>query len=212
MHKTHQKILVIVLPILFATIAGCGAKQPVEPTQSPDQLFTQVAATVQANITLTALAMPTNTNTPEPTMTLTPTMETILTSTPMGSGLPATNTPQSNDPGSPKIGDHAILGYQTPADNATFPIEQNFMLTFGFLNTGTTTWKKDTYSFRWFGGDKLWNETTFPMPKDIKPGEKAEFNLRIFVPDTPKKYLSRYGLYNAEGKMFYEVYYTFTAQ
>ncbi len=127
----------------------------------------------------------------------------------MPSLTPFATTSSSGDQ---KAGDHAVLGYQAPADNATYSFGENFMLTWGFLNTGTTTWKKDEYSLRWFGGDKLWSVTSMPMPKDVKPGEKAEFNLRLFVPDTARQYITRWGLYNTAGQMFYEVYYTFTAE
>ncbi len=202
--------------ILSVLLAGCGSGTPAVPTQSPEMIYTQVAATIQAAVTETAAAMPTSTSTPEstptsiptPTLPLLPTVDQTLAAQPTVVLPPTTQAPVPTQPGS-QTGDHAILGYQSPADHTTFKPGEQIPLTFGFLNTGTTTWTAKCYTLKWFGGTQIWGETTLKMPKDVKPNEKAEFNIAAFMPNKAGEYISRWGLYNCSNALFYEVYFAF---
>ncbi len=213
------KILLPVAAILSIFVAACSSGTPATPTQSPEMIYTQVAATIQAAVTETAAAMPTSTSTPEstptaiptPTLPALPTADQTLAVQPTVILPPTAQAPVPTQPES-KTGDHAILGYQSPADNQVFKPGEQIPLTFGFLNTGTTTWTAKCYTLKWFGGTQIWGETTLKMPKDTKPNEKAEFNIAAFMPNIKGDYISRWGLYNCSNALFYEVYFAFKVQ
>jgi len=212
-----KMILITGAVILTFLLTACGSGTPATPTQSPDAIYTEVAATIQAAVTQTALAMPTNTSTPEstpteiptPTLPPLPTLETTNSANPTNAPVATTVPLVPTSPGS-QTGDHAILGYQTPADRGTFSPNEQVSLAWGFLNTGTTTWTAKCYTLRWFGGTQIWGETTLKMPKDVKPTEKVEFNIAAFLPTKPGEYISRWALYNCSNVPFYEVYFAFT--
>jgi len=210
-------ILIIGAVILTFLLTACGSSTPATPTQSPDAIYTEVAATIQAAVTQTALAMPTTTSTPEstpteiptPTLPPLPTLETTNSANPTNAPV-ATTVPLVPTPPGSQTGDHAILGYQTPADRGTYSPNEKISLAWGFLNTGTTTWTAKCYTLRWFGGTQIWGETTLKMPKDVKPTEKVEFNIAAFLPSKPGEYISRWALYNCSNVPYYEVYFAFT--
>jgi hypothetical protein len=214
-----SKFLLPVAGVLAILIAACGSATPAPPTQSPEMIYTQVASTIQAAVSETAAALPTSTSTPEapptaiptPTLPPLPTVDQTLASVPTVVLPPTTQAPVPTQPGS-NTGDHAILGYQSPADHSSFSPGDQIPLTFGFLNTGTTTWTAKCYTLKWFGGTQIWGETTLKMPKDTKPNEKAEFNIAAFMPQDKGDYISRWGLYNCSNALFYEVYFAFTVK
>jgi len=214
----NKKLFLITGAAIFSLLlTACGAGTPANPTQSPDAIYTEVASTIQAAVTQTAQAMPTYTNTPEstPTEIPTPTLPPLPTLESTNSTNPSTTVPATTVPPVPtspgsQTGDHAILGYQIPADRGTFGSSEQVALTWGFLNTGTTTWTAKCYTLRWFGGTQIWGETKLKMPKDVKPNEKAEFNIAAFLPANKGDYISRWALYNCSNVPFYEVYFAFT--
>ena len=214
-------ILSSTLAIIFTLIlSACGSGTPATPTQSPEMIYTQVAATINAAITQTAQAMPTYTSTPEstPTSVPTPTLPPLPTVDATQAAvnptviIPPTAGAPIPTQAAPTSGDHASLGYQSPADKGTYSPGDQFPLTFGFVNTGTTTWKADCYALKFFGGTSIWGQTTVKMGKDTKPNEKAEFNIAAFMPTDKGDYISRWALYNCSNVPFYEAYFAFTVK
>ena len=203
--------------ILITTLilAGCGAKAPAIPTLSPEQIYTSVAATMQAEFTATALAMPTNTFTPEPTQTSTPTTPPLPTIEPTRPAEPIITAAAPQQPvGFPTStpistnvpGDHAILAYQIPADHSTFSVMEQVNLTWGFLNTGTTTWNVDYY-IQFTGGTRMWGENSMRVRKEVKPGSKIEFSLPLRMPEEPGQYTMWWGFFNDKKKEFFKMYF-----
>jgi Ig-like domain from next to BRCA1 gene len=205
--------------ILLLMLTACGAGTPATPTESPDAIYTQVASTIQAAVTETAAAMPTNTSTPEstpteiptPTLPPLPTVDTTTGANATAVPFPTTQPVVPTTAGS-QTGDHAILGYQSPADRGVYSLSEEVKVTWGFLNTGTTTWTKKCYTFRQFGGTSIQDHNILPMPDDIKPNQKVEFNIAAFLPSKPGDYISRWALFNCSKAPFYEVYFAFTVK
>lgn len=213
--KKIRNLIFTCLAVTALILTGCGPKAPVVPTQSPEEIYTSVASTMQAQFTATALAMPTYTFTPEPTQTYTPTtppLPTIQNTEPIEpiitaaapqqpAGLPTSTPISTNVPG-----DHAILGYQIPADHSTYNVMEQVNLTWGFLNTGTTTWNVDYY-IQYTGGTRMWGENSMRVRKDIKPGNKIEFTLPLRMPEEPGEYTMWWGFFNDKKKEFFKMYF-----
>lgn len=214
--KKHLNLILIALLCSSIILTACGAREPAVPTLSPEQIYTSVAATMQAGFTATALALPTNTFTPEPTQTSTSTIPPLPTIEPTDApepiippvvnqpaGFPTSTPISTNVPG-----DHAVLSYQYPADKSTFSVEEQVNLIWGFTNTGTSTWTTD-YTLRFIGGaTNLWGTKEVDIYKEVKPGKKTEFALPLRMPEEPGEYTIWWALYNGKDQKFYEVYFT----
>lgn len=216
-----QKIVAFCVMAAALVLAGCAGTP--EPTIDPNVVYTQAASTVQAQLTETAAAMPTATQTPEPTATpvpptATPT-EILPTLPPVGSGGEATavatatvaptySAGSTNPAPGKQTGDAATWGYNQPGDNQTFKPNEEFLLSWGFTNTGTTTWKPG-YKWVFVSGQSLSGVKEVVLDREIKPGEKWEANIRAFLPGEEGTYISRWYLYNASGQFIEEFYFPF---
>jgi len=121
-------VLLALISILIA-LNACKAKGT--PTPSPEMVITNVALTVQADLTEMAAQIPTNTSTPEitPTFTATPTPTLTLTPT----GPTPTNT-------SSFASDNGVWVESNPPDGTFVTPGQEFTITVTLMNTGDTTW------------------------------------------------------------------------
>jgi len=197
---------VLLLLVFGLLIASCGTGTPATPTTDPNLLFTQVAETVSASIDQTSAAIPTNTPVPtqEPTATQIPlpTVDpnAIPTQAPAQSGFP-TPTVQ-------RYGDVALWTGQSPSD--MFIVKQSSSFTFhGCMNNvGTTTWSPD-YVLKYASGPDLWpKQRNWPIPDEIKPGEKSCYDIPAIAPVNPGTYTTWWDFTN-KGVMFYQVYFKF---
>lgn len=210
-------------------LAACGPSVPTTPTTDPAAVYTQAAETVQANLTLTAAAMPTSTPTIEPTATLEPTATITptvpeLNSTVMPGGanptlpgvpaVPAATrpalapSPTTGSGTSGRVGDVAEYQYQIPTDGSTFDRAEQFTLIFGVKNSGTTTWTTD-YKLVFLGGKQLSEVTVIPVTTPVAPGSKYEFSTAARAPQEAGSYITRWKLVNNNGAFLLEVYLAF---
>lgn len=195
-----KKRIIGVLVIALATvmIAGCGAKA----TADPNQKMTEIAATVKAELTRAASAIPTTTPTPVPTETPTP--------------GPESPTPEAASP-TPTMGQVLTLPPDSITDNSLFiadvtypdgtvvkPGEQ-FVKTWRFQNSGATTWTKD-YGIVYLEGDLLGknNEYLVMLGKDVAPGEYTEVSITFVAPTVAGPHTSYWKMYSAAGYAFGE--------
>ncbi len=191
-------------------LAACGLGKPKTPTPDPNLIITQVAQTVQADLTSTALAMPTATNTPEPTAT--PTM----TATP---GI--TITPLVTLPGIPTVG----IGQPTAsADNAAFVADVNlpdnsqilpkteFTKTWRIKNSGSTTWTTN-YKLVYLDGvpitdvGSVLKVTEVKLPAEVKPGAEVEISVPMVSPSKNGTYKIWWKMLNPQGFFFGDALY-----
>jgi len=223
MEKNIKNFIAMSAVVLVFGLAGCAGTP--EPTIDPNLIYTQAAATVQAQLTETAAAMPTATPTLEPTATpvpptATPT-EVLPTLPPVGGGdqsstvatatiVPTYNAGNATSPSTPgkKEGDAASWGYNSPGDNETFKPNEDILLAWGFVNTGTTTWKPG-YKWVFSSGQEISGVREVVLDRDVKPGEKWEASIRAFLPGEEGTYISRWYLYNNTGAFIEEFYFPF---
>jgi hypothetical protein len=213
----NKKLFYLAIALVgIIALAACSPSQPATPTQDPQQIYTMVAQTIQANIAATEAAKPTETSTPEATATPVPTETPQPTPTlnPTDQVAQATQMAQPTAapvvPASPNttVGNHAAWTFQTVADGTTFAPSEQFTLAFGLKNVGTTTWTTG-YSLRWLAGTQIWGNTVINLPNEVKPGEKAEFYIHAVAPDKAGKYITRWYMVDNANHSFYEVYLNF---
>lgn len=156
--------------------------------------------------TMPAGNTPSQANTQVPISGITPTAGAVIPST-----LPTMQPTQIQPSATPKksySGDHATFQYQVPSDGQTFAPGAEFLLSWGFLNDGTTTWNPD-YRLVYFGGTVITNVSSVAGPASTPPGQKAEYNVWAKLPSEAGSYITRWKLVNPAGAYLTEVYFAF---
>ena len=182
--------------LMFAgtlALSGCA-----KPTEDPSVRITQIAMTVQAEITQNALL------TPSPTATFTPAPTATITPTPTLSGSPtpaATRAVVVN----PSSGDNAIyMDDVTIPDGTVVTAGSTFVKTWKVKNTGTTTWTKDyqlIYLDGVMGTDSL---QAVKLTAPVAPGETVDISVNFTAPEVNGSYISYWKMYSAAGFVFGE--------
>jgi len=214
----------ISLLLVLSILAGCAAAQNTAPTTDPKTIYTQVAETVQAQITNAAKLTPKVTNTPLPTDIPLPTstisapdatananatkgtpQATLPAGTP-GTGVPtlpggiATNTPQA-----PTVPDRMLYVSQGVPDGTKFNKGDQFTMSWTIQNVGSTTWDK-TYTVRFYGGDRF-GVQNFAIPATVKPQGTVKLSVEMTAPNNSGDYTSVWVITNPDGVNF--GYFTF---
>ncbi len=195
-----KKIAVSSMLILMSVILLTACAKAT-PTVDPSLKITEIASTVQAELTSIALLTPSATATLEPTATstkapATPTLNvsSITTSTPTMRPVLTGTVPDS----AKYISDVTIPDYSVIAPATTF------VKTWLIQNDGKTTWTKD-YKLFWLEGLTGANTTTsVSLTKDVAPGEQIEISVTFKSPDATGVSSSYWKMYNASGYLFGE--------
>lgn len=186
-----------IIVILLTLLAGCGKATP---TVDPSVKITEIASTVQAELTSIALLTPSSTATSEPTIT-----PTQMPVTPTLSASPATATP-TRALITPISGDNAKwLADVTIPDYSLVAPSSSFVKTWSIQNTGTTTWTKDYKLIYLEGLQGTSNTVTVNLTKEVAPGESVEVSVPFTAPATNGTYSSAWKMYTASGYVFGEV-------
>lgn len=196
MFRSNKLVSMIVFLCITVLLTACGGK----PTTDPNQKMTEIAATVQAELTQAAASNPTATPTPEPTATPTPSpitpTQVSAVSSPVVVNVPT--QPQSS------TADNAVFisDVSFPDGSVVKPGEQ-FVKTWRLQNNGKTTWTKD-YAILYlegvlYGKD---NQLLFKLPVEVKPGESVDISVPFTAPTAPGSYGSYWKLYNSSGFVF----------
>ncbi len=198
-----------------AQLTGTALAKPSD-TATPTQIPTRPPTSTPATVGLPTLpplgTMPAFDSTLQPTLPQPP--ETGVTSTTgvlFPSALPTLQSTMPQPTATPKksySGDHATFQYQVPADGQTFAPGAEFLLSWGFLNDGTTTWNPD-YRLVFLGGTVITNVSSVAGPASTPPGQKAEYNVWAKLPSEPGSYITRWKLVNPAGVYLTEVYFAF---
>ncbi|HCS40616.1 MAG TPA: hypothetical protein DIW44_13665 [Anaerolineaceae bacterium] len=186
--KRTYLLIVAALTLLFA-LSACGTATP---TEDPALKITSIAATVQAEITQTALAMPTATPTLTPTVTA-----TLSPVTPTLQGPFSTATKSLN----PGTGDNAKFDQDiTIPDGSIIKPGASFNKTWSIVNSGTTTWTTDYQLVYVFGLQATVMNVN--LSKSVAPGEAIQITVPFVAPSVNGSYVSWWQLYSSTGYFF----------
>jgi hypothetical protein len=187
MKKSHSPFFLVIL-VVALSLSACGSPSAPEPTQDIGELVNQIAGTIQAGYTQTALAMPTatNTNTPEPTLALAPsaTSQPLVLLSPTAAPSPTLSgpTPLPINPATANGCYNAALvaDVTVPAGSAYKP-GADFTKTWRLVNTGTCDWTAD-FKITYVGGN-LFGADTAKIRQRVAVGGTADISLEMEAPD-----------------------------
>lgn len=195
-----KKITVSSILVLVSIILLTACARPT-PTVDPSVKITEIASTVQAELTSIALLTPSATATPEPTATST---ATPVTPTMTLSGI-ATSTPTIRPILTGTVSDSSkYISDVTIPDYSVIAPATTFVKTWLIQNNGKTTWTKD-YKLIYLEGLVGSNNTTaVSLTKAVAPGEQIEISVTFKSPDANGVYSSYWKMYTASGYIFGE--------
>ena len=202
MKQINSKLIIFSILISALLLSACGAKA----TADPNQKMTEIAATVQAQLTQSAPIIPTNTNTPvAPTETLTIT-PAAPTNTPEGAAATSTMVVIPSQPSGTSDDDANFVSDVTIPDGSTLKAGEQFTKTWRFQNIGKTTWTTD-YAIQYLEGNLMGKDSalTFKLAKNVAPGEYGDVSVIFTAPLEPGVYSSYWKLLSVDGYYFGDV-------
>lgn len=191
MKKQGNLIALAAILIVLLLMTSCGRKSTQEETIKK---MTEIAGTVQAELTQVSALTP----------SVTPTK--LATNTP----IPVTPTLSTPNSGTPTIS----MGTATSGDDAKYDLDitipdgsiikpgATFEKTWSVLNTGTTTWTKD-YQLIYVDGVQA-TTMSVNLTKNVAPGETTLITVKFKAPETLGTYTSWWQMYSASGYRFGE--------
>lgn len=187
-----------------ALVTGCGPSPAATPTIDPAVIITEVAGTIQAEITQSALL------TPSATLELPPT----------ATSLPIPTQPLPSDPTSPADapGTSPALPADTPDDalflqDITYPDGtvlwqgERFTKTWNIENSGSTTWDS-SYKLVYVDSEPRdysmaqEGQTVIPIIHPVEPREQVQLSVKMVAPETIGTYINYYRMMTGEGVFF----------
>ncbi|MDO9545246.1 MAG: NBR1-Ig-like domain-containing protein [Pelolinea sp.] len=198
-----KKIIKICLLISFAVIiAGCGTSPDATPTIDPVVIMTDVAGTIQAEITQAALLTPSATLAPPPTTTPLPIPALPIPSAPTSpagtSGLPAGGLPAASP-------DNALfIEDVTVPDGSIYWPGERFTKTWKIENIGTTTWNTGYQLVYWDGTPIMCdeNDKIIFLTQSVDPNNQITLSVRMTAPDPLSTYSNYFKMINDKGQPF----------
>jgi hypothetical protein len=222
----YSKVLWLLPVAALLVLSACGTAAT--PTQDTAALYTQLAATVLANLTQTAEAAsstpaitdtPPATNTPllsptplSGTPSVTPDRFATPSNTPLLSPTPGPGTPTATPltlatlrpPSQAACDNAAFVKDVTIPDGTTVSPGQVFVKTWEFTNLGPCTWTTDyVLIFGWATDGTNWNEMApRNFTSEIKPGDTLDISITLHAPTKVGGYAAWYRLQNDKGYNF----------
>lgn len=201
MTGTRLSITITVVLTLVLLLTACGAK----PTVDPNLKMTEIAGTVQAQLTQAAALLPTATMTsPPPTATATIT-PSAPTNTPSGMAPTATRIVFPTQPASSTDNAKFIADVTIP-DGTSMLAGEQFIKTWRLQNTGKTTWTTE-YAIQYLEGNLQGRNSvlTFNLVQAVPPGEFVDVSVPFTAPAKAGAYSSYWKMLSASGYYFGEV-------
>jgi hypothetical protein len=201
--------------ILAFLLSACGPSATPAPTADINAIYTQAAATIAANMTQTALAVPSATLVP-PTATATvtatfaplPTQAQAATPTvifapmspvPAGPTAVPVNTATANG-----CYNSALVADVTVPSGTKFQVGDTFVKTWLVKNTGTCDWNPD-FKITFVGGDAFGTDTT-KIRQKIGVGATVEISIGMTAPNASGVSESYWQMFTDDGKGFGQVF------
>jgi len=186
---------------ITALVAGCEAAPAAVPTLDPAVVMTDVAGTIQAEITLSALLTPSATIEPPPAAT-----PLAIPTQP----LPPAPTSPADAPGTAPtlpvdLPDKALFIEDVSyPDGTTVWIGEEFIKTWKIENTGTTTWNTEYYLLYWDGVPIMAHvdDHYIFLEQTVEPNNQITLSVRITAPHTLGTYSNYFRMANDKGQFF----------
>jgi hypothetical protein len=189
-----KSCIVVVSSLLFVLTACAG----IAPTEDSSAKITEIASTVQADLTKVAALTPSATQTYTPTVTATMVEFTPTLSTPMETATPTVGF------GTATTGDNAQFDKDiTIPDGSLIKPGATFQKTWSIINNGTTTWNKD-YQLIYVDGTQT-PVLMVKLNKDVAPGQSVQITINFVAPTALGSYVSWWQMYSASGFRFGEL-------
>jgi hypothetical protein len=194
---TKKAVLLGMILLAAFALSACAKAAP---TEDANKKITEIASTVQAELTQISALTPTITPTLEPTATSTPLPVTPTLQGPVGTATP-TLRPVITGTGSDSS---KYIADVTIPDGTVFNPGDTFIKTWTILNNGKTTWTKE-YKLVYFDGYiGSTTVTAVNLTKDVLPGEQVNISVTLKAPATNGTYTSYWKMYSAAGFFFGE--------
>jgi hypothetical protein len=194
-----KNIVLFACVIAGLILAACG--QQATPTQSSNDRITQVALTVQAELTRVVALTPSATPTLPPTATSTPepatATATIVVATATATKPAVVAVTQSPD-------NLAYVADVSVPDNSILSKNKAFTKTWKVSNSGTTTWIAGKYKLIYVDGTLLGDVKEVVLGMDVAPGKEIDISVEMKTPGTSGDYISYWKMVNADGRVFGE--------
>lgn len=165
---------------------------------SAEQVQTQAAETVNAQLTQNVLLTPSSTSTPLPTATLAATNTSAVTNTPA-----VISTSGGGATGGCDV--MAFVSDVTVPDGEEFAPSEAFVKTWRLRNSGTCTWST-SYSVVFVSGNAMGGTATQALTASIVPGSTVDISVNMTAPTTAGDYTGYWALRNTTGQNFGSFY------
>jgi len=191
----------LAMVIVFgAILSSCANNAEATPTIDPITVMTDVAGTVQAEVTQNAMLTPSATIPPPPTPTL-PALPT--------QSLPAVPTTSANPvvptvPAGQAPDDATFVADIDVQDGDVFWQGERFTKTWQIENTGTTTWDT-SYRLVYKDGPITSEELVFNLISPVEPGDLLNFSVKMVAPEVLGTYTNYWQMMNGDGQFFGQV-------
>lgn len=199
--------LLLISAAFVISLSACASPEPSAPTLDMNEIFNQVAATIQMGYTQTALAMPTATNTPEPTSTSIPSPSpaseplVILSPTVTIAPVPVGPTALPIDPATANGCYNAwFVTDVTVPPGTSLKSGDKFTKTWRLLNTGTCDWTGD-FKITYVGGN-IFGSDSIKIRQRVGVGGTADISLEMVAPNVSGTAISNWQMSTDAGNLF----------
>ncbi len=182
MNQTVYRLFTL-LATLALFISACGAATPAEPTPDAAAIATSAVQTAEARFTQQALVE----------------LATRVASTPTETPAPEQIQPTPT----PEAGGNSTYEYKPGCVYATFVADvtvpdgmivapgATFTKTWRIKNSGSCKWDP-SFAMVFFSGDKMGEQTSFPLPRTVYPGQEVDVSVVLTAPLANGKYASEW--------------------
>ncbi len=198
MKVTTNQILILFGIVALAVIACLPITifaMPLIEQEQPSQVDS--AATLQAMVSQTMVAMTQNAPSPTPTLSL-PTATAIPAT---NTAIPATNTPLPTATAVTYCDWVLFVKDVSIPDGTQMGPGAVFTKTWRLQNRGTCTWTSD-YMLVFTGGDKMGETTAVRLPGRVAPGQTVDVSVTLTAPNSYGRQTGYWMLRNPSGQLF----------
>ena len=193
-----NKSLLILTLLLLSLVACTGGAKQATPTIDQNVMFTNVASTIIAQVTVDAALHPTAvpTQKPQESSRSLPTLPRLQIT------IPAQNQPTVKPlftvtPTKKPVLDAGVVLETFPSDGSVVTFGTFPDIYWTVQNTGKTTWTKDYY-YQYYSGDDIALAKSYVLIREVRPGEIIKLPLDANLSSAGGYYSSVWVLTNSE--------------